>query len=157
MRLIPRFKHLLRPDYYLGKRTTKRTNRVVQAGPFQGMRYIGRAFGSVYFPKLLGIYEREIYPYIDRVIPEGHDLLVDIGVAEGYFAVGLALKQPAPVVGFEPGADGFFWLAGQGGYGYQTAPALSQTAACLVLRDPLPAAVAAAGVSAVDLSVERFR
>ncbi|MCC2095964.1 MAG: FAD-binding oxidoreductase [Hyphomicrobiales bacterium] len=63
----------------------------------------------------------------------------------------------APVVGFEPGADGFFWLAGQGGYGYQTAPALSQTAACLVLRDPLPAAVAAAGVSAVDLSVERFR
>ncbi|MCA9242143.1 MAG: hypothetical protein KDA37_18155, partial [Planctomycetales bacterium] len=105
MRLIPRFKHLLRPDYYLGKRTTKRTNRVVQAGPFQGMRYIGRAFGSVYFPKLLGIYEREIYPYIDRVIPEGHDLLVDIGVAEGYFAVGLALKQPAPVVGFESDAE----------------------------------------------------
>lgn len=105
MRLIPRFKHLFRPDYYLGKRTTRRTNRVVQDGPFKGMRYIGRAYGSVYFPKLLGIYEREIYPYLDRVIPHGHDVMVDIGVAEGYFAVGLAFKQSAPVVGFESDPD----------------------------------------------------
>ena len=30
-----------------------------------------------------------------------------------------------PVVGFDPRADGFFWLAGQGGYGVQTAPALA--------------------------------
>ncbi|PVA11592.1 glycerol-3-phosphate dehydrogenase [Pelagivirga sediminicola] len=37
-----------------------------------------------------------------------------------------------PVVGFAPDADGFFWLAGQGGYGVQTAPALSQTAAALI-------------------------
>ncbi|WP_300527182.1 FAD-binding oxidoreductase, partial [uncultured Nocardioides sp.] len=28
-----------------------------------------------------------------------------------------------PVAGFEPNAPGFFWLAGQGGYGFQTAPA----------------------------------
>ncbi len=37
-----------------------------------------------------------------------------------------------PVVGFAPDADGFFWLAGQGGYGVQTAPALAQTAAALI-------------------------
>ena len=36
------------------------------------------------------------------------------------------------VVGFEPSADGFFWLAGQGGYGVQTAPALSRLAAGLI-------------------------
>lgn len=30
-----------------------------------------------------------------------------------------------PVVGFDPYVDGFFWLAGQGGYGIQTAPSLS--------------------------------
>ncbi len=42
-----------------------------------------------------------------------------------------------PVVGFDPAAEGFFWLAGQGGYGIQTAPALSHLAADLVLgRDP---------------------
>jgi len=38
-----------------------------------------------------------------------------------------------PVVGFSPDADGFFWLAGQGGYGVQTAPALSRLAADLCL------------------------
>ena len=43
-----------------------------------------------------------------------------------------------PVVGFAPDADGFFWLAGQGGYGMQTAPALSQLAADLCLGRPLP-------------------
>lgn len=105
MRLIPRYKHLFRPSYYLGKRTIRRTKRMVRQGPFKGMRYIRRSYGSVYFPKLLGIYEREIYPYLDRVIPRGHDVMVDIGVAEGYFAVGLAMRQPAPVVGFESNPD----------------------------------------------------
>ncbi|MEM7269794.1 MAG: FAD-binding oxidoreductase [Pseudomonadota bacterium] len=38
-----------------------------------------------------------------------------------------------PVAGFDPEAEGFFWLAGQGGYGFQTAPALSRLAADLVL------------------------
>ncbi len=35
----------------------------------------------------------------------------------------------SPVVGFDGGTEGFFWLAGQGGYGIQTAPALSKFAA----------------------------
>lgn len=48
-----------------------------------------------------------------------------------------------PVVGFDPIAAGFFWLAGQGGYGFQTSPALSQMAAALVTGrkpeiDPTP-------------------
>jgi D-arginine dehydrogenase len=37
-----------------------------------------------------------------------------------------------PVAGFSPEADGFFWLAGQGGYGVQTAPALARLTAALV-------------------------
>lgn len=37
-----------------------------------------------------------------------------------------------PVAGYDPRAEGFFWLAGQGGYGIQTAPALSLLAARLV-------------------------
>jgi D-arginine dehydrogenase len=57
-----------------------------------------------------------------------------------------------PVVGFAPGVEGFFWLAGQGGYGIQTAPALSQLTAdlCLGRMPVLPVAVVAA------LSPERF-
>lgn len=48
-----------------------------------------------------------------------------------------------PVVGFSAEAEGFFWLAGQGGYGVQTSPALSRLAADLVAgRAPaLPEAV----------------
>lgn len=38
----------------------------------------------------------------------------------------------SPVVGFEPGCAGFFWLAAQGGYGIQTAPAVSALAAHLI-------------------------
>jgi D-arginine dehydrogenase len=39
-----------------------------------------------------------------------------------------------PVVGFDPRAEGFFWLAGQGGYGIQTSPALSRLAGQLIRR-----------------------
>ena len=43
-----------------------------------------------------------------------------------------------PAVGFDPTCDGFFWLAGQGGYGIQTAPALSEIAAHLLGAGDLP-------------------
>ncbi len=46
-----------------------------------------------------------------------------------------------PVVGYDNVIENFFWLAGQGGYGVQTSPALSDVAAALVLRKPLPAHV----------------
>jgi D-arginine dehydrogenase len=37
-----------------------------------------------------------------------------------------------PVVGYDPRVSGFFWLAGQGGYGIETSPALSIIAATLL-------------------------
>lgn len=37
-----------------------------------------------------------------------------------------------PVVGFDPLCEGFFWLAGQGGYGVQTAPGLATLASALL-------------------------
>lgn len=45
-----------------------------------------------------------------------------------------------PVAGFDGSAEGFFWLAGQGGYGMQTAPAMSALAAALVEGRTPPAA-----------------
>ena len=38
----------------------------------------------------------------------------------------------APVVGFDPRADGFFWCAGQGGTGIQTSPAMATLTADLI-------------------------
>jgi D-arginine dehydrogenase len=61
-----------------------------------------------------------------------------------------------PVVGFSQETEGFFWLAGQGGYGIQTAPALSRAAAALVLGLPLPTDLLRAGVRAEEMSPSRF-
>lgn len=58
-----------------------------------------------------------------------------------------------PVVGFDPTSDGFFWLAGQGGYGVQTAPALA--ALCNALCNHHPPALEASIITA--LSPVRFR
>ena len=66
------------------------------------------------------------------------------------------LADRAPVAGFDETAEGFFWLAGQGGYGIQSAPALSRTAAALILGKGPPADIADAGVSAADLSPARL-
>lgn len=52
-----------------------------------------------------------------------------------------------PVIGHAAGAPGFVWCAGQGGYGFQTAPALSRIAEAVTLGLPFPADCAAAGLS----------
>jgi D-arginine dehydrogenase len=61
-----------------------------------------------------------------------------------------------PVVGFDPAAEGFFWLAGQGGYGFQTAPALAAVAAGLIVSGTIPASLADLGVTTGHLSPERL-
>jgi len=61
-----------------------------------------------------------------------------------------------PVAGADPAMPGFFWLAGQGGYGIKTAPALSRIIAGLVLDAALPAEAAAQGLSAAELSPARL-
>jgi D-arginine dehydrogenase len=66
------------------------------------------------------------------------------------------VADKSPVVGFAPDAPGFFWLAGQGGYGIQTAPAMGQLAAALVRGLPVPAPMVTLGVRAEDLSAGRL-
>lgn len=72
---------------------------------------------------------------------------------------GLRVFSPdrSPVVGFDPSAPGFFWCAGQGGYGIQTSPALGRAAAALVMGRPLPRDLVDAGVDEQHLSPRRFR
>lgn len=61
-----------------------------------------------------------------------------------------------PVVGLAAGAPGFVWCAGQGGAGFQTAPALSRIAAAAALGLPFPEDCAAAGLSAERFSPARL-
>jgi len=56
----------------------------------------------------------------------------------------------APVIGFDEAAAGFFWLAGQGGYGIQTAPAAAALAAALVRDEALPRELADFDAAAVS-------
>lgn len=68
----------------------------VRYGPFAGMRYAEKtSLGSALFPKLLGSYEREIHSVIESVCRNEYDNIIDIGCAEGYYAVGMALRIPS--------------------------------------------------------------
>lgn len=61
-----------------------------------------------------------------------------------------------PVVGFDPEARGFYWLAGQGGYGIQLAPALAEFVVAEITGSSLPASLAAEGVDPKLLSPARI-
>ncbi len=60
------------------------------------------------------------------------------------------------VGGFDARAPGFFWVAGQGGYGIQTAPAMGEACACLARGAPLPPHLTAFGLSADALGPARL-
>src|SRR5215469_15759685 len=82
------------------------TNTVL-GGPFRNMKYnnwtrlSGLAKASAYYPKLLGTYEIEIVPFIQRITDLGIGRIVVVGAGEGYYAVGLARLLNARVVAFE--------------------------------------------------------
>jgi hypothetical protein len=72
----------------------------VQSGPFAGMALPDRASwgdGDL-LPKLLGCYEMELHPVIDEIIAAAPDLIVNVGAAEGYYAVGMARLIPGAFV-----------------------------------------------------------
>jgi len=62
----------------------------------------------------------------------------------------------SPVAGFDPHTEGFFWLVGQGGYGIQSAPALSRTATAMVLNENLPQDVIDAGLNLAEVLPDRY-
>lgn len=69
--------------------------RKVMNGPFKGLRYTGNeTVCSAIFPKLIGSYEKEIQDEILSFIQKKPPVIIDIGCAEGYYAVGLAKLLP---------------------------------------------------------------
>ena len=59
------------------------------------------------------------------------------------------------MIGPDPACDGLVWLAAQGGYGIQLAPALARACSALTIGDGLPADLAAFGLDAQDLGPRR--
>lgn len=62
----------------------------------------------------------------------------------------------SPVYGFDEYVPNFFWCAGQGGFGIQTAPAAGLLAASLIQGDTLPSHIRACGIGADRYAPQRF-
>lgn len=74
----------------------------VQAGPFAGMDFIERSAEGCHIPKLLGCYEEELHPFLSELPVAGYETVLNIGCAEGYYAVGIRRLLPStPVLAFD--------------------------------------------------------
>lgn len=71
----------------------------VLRGPFAGLVYPdARSFGSSLLPKLVGTYEIEIQHLVEHLCATAYARIVDVGCAEGYYAIGLAKRMPGASV-----------------------------------------------------------
>ena len=85
----------------------KRSSNCVLSGPFKGMWTDNSHVGSPSLPRALGTYELELHETISSLLSENIDVFVDVGAAEGYYAVGFALRSKvAKVIAFEAEVSG---------------------------------------------------
>jgi hypothetical protein len=86
----------------VGRALIREKGAVVQNGPFEGMIYHERIAGVVPTHKLLGVYEKELWPVINTICRTDYSCIVDIGAADGYYVVGLARRiSGAKVIAYE--------------------------------------------------------
>ena len=78
----------------VGNTILERSGPVVLSGPFKGMDYAIRASEGSRSARLLGVYEASLAPVIETIIARAYPLVIDVGSAEGYYAIGLARRMP---------------------------------------------------------------
>lgn len=68
----------------------------VKHGPFKGLQYprLKNVTETNLFCKLLGCYESETHNAINDLVTRGYSQIINIGCAEGYYTVGMALRCP---------------------------------------------------------------
>lgn len=80
---------------------------LVQSGPFSGMRLeVDTAWhtwsGGIPIPMLIGCYEQQLHNSIEKAISRAPSLVIDVGCADGYYAVGFARRMShAKVMAFD--------------------------------------------------------
>lgn len=72
----------------------RQSGNTVQSGPFKGMIYSERSAEGARAARLIGSYEASLAPVIEEVVTRGYGLVIDVGAAEGFYAVGLARRMP---------------------------------------------------------------
>ncbi|MFM7416755.1 MAG: hypothetical protein ACKO51_13395, partial [Alphaproteobacteria bacterium] len=88
LRLMGKWRHQM-----ISNSIIARDGPVVQAGPFAGMRLGQHSAEGCHAPKLLGCYEEALHPHLEKFIARGFDAVLNIGCAEGYYAIGMARRM----------------------------------------------------------------
>lgn len=93
LRLLGRWRSRMLANTYLVREGAR-----IRGGPFAGMEYVTEATEGALIPRLLGTYESELHPFLKALAQQGIDTVIDVGCAEGYYAVGLARLMPEAVI-----------------------------------------------------------
>ncbi|MBX3485714.1 hypothetical protein [Phenylobacterium sp.] len=93
LRLLGRWRSQMLANTYI-----QLQGRRIWSGPFAGMDYVDHATEGALAPRLIGTYESELHPHLAALAAEGLDCVIDVGCAEGYYAVGLARMMPGVTV-----------------------------------------------------------
>lgn len=137
----------------LGLQPLRRTGVLVDLGiDVRGWPLAHRADGTLYFKAEAGLLmlspsdatpsppcdaqadEWDVAVAVDRF--QHTTTITDVRPAQTWAGLRTFMPDSVPAVGFDDRHDGFFWLAGQGGFGMQTSPALSEVAAGLLTGNP---------------------
>lgn len=89
LRLLAKWRSQVLANTYVQRHGT-----TVFQGPFAGMTYVEQSTEGALIARLLGCYEAELHPHFAAIADEGLDCVIDVGCAEGYYAVGLARQLP---------------------------------------------------------------
>ena len=82
----------------LRPRVQRAFGEVVAGGLFAGMRLLPRASEGCVLPKLLGCYEAALQPHLQELADTRPAVVLNVGCAEGWYAVGMARLLPTAVV-----------------------------------------------------------
>ena len=89
LRLLSKWRSVLIQNTLLQAQGTK-----VMQGPLAGMDFLPESAEGCHIAKLLGCYEQPLQPFIEQAITNAYSTILNIGCAEGYYAVGMARRMP---------------------------------------------------------------
>ncbi len=88
LRLLSKWRSVLIQNTLLQQHGT-----IVLDGPFKGLSFLPQSAEGCHIPKLIGCYEQPLMPEIEKAIQLNYSLILNIGCAEGYYAVGMARRM----------------------------------------------------------------
>ncbi len=93
LRLLSKWRSVLIQNTLLQQQGT-----VVMQGPLQGLDFLPQSAEGCHIAKLLGCYEQPLQPFTEQATQKKYATILNIGCAEGYYAVGIARRMPSTSV-----------------------------------------------------------